>query len=179
MGFYVRNGLHLEIVENLSPFENKIIEALTIQLTYPNNKQVLLTSIYRSNGIILNVTASQQIERFMNKFSLLLSDLQATNKPSYVFLDANINILNLQSPDVVNYLNCIFSNGYLQTICTASRIQNDSKTLIDHILSNSRELGICSGTILSDISDHFFTFLMPSFSLSPKQVHRSISSRVS
>jgi hypothetical protein len=62
-------------------------------------------------------------------------------------------------------------------ICKATRIQNDSKTLIDHILSNSRELGICAGTIPSDISDHFFTFAMPSFSPVSKQTHRIISSR--
>jgi hypothetical protein len=30
VGFYVRNGIHAEVVEELSPFENKIIEALTI-----------------------------------------------------------------------------------------------------------------------------------------------------
>jgi hypothetical protein len=62
-------------------------------------------------------------------------------------------------------------------ICKATRIQNDSKTLIDHILSNSRELGICAGTIPIDISDHFFTFAMTSFSPVPKQTHRIISSR--
>jgi hypothetical protein len=45
VGFYVRNGISAEIIENLSPFENKIIEALTIKLTYPGNKSVLLTSI--------------------------------------------------------------------------------------------------------------------------------------
>jgi hypothetical protein len=40
VGFYVRNGISAEIIENLSPFENKIIEALTIKLTYPGNKSV-------------------------------------------------------------------------------------------------------------------------------------------
>jgi hypothetical protein len=30
VGFYVRKGLNAEIIENLSPFENKIIETLTI-----------------------------------------------------------------------------------------------------------------------------------------------------
>ncbi len=95
VGFYVRNGLVAEIIEYLSPFESKIIEALTIQLTYPDNKSVLLTSIYRSNGPIANVTPSQQLDRLMEKLSLLLSDLNATNKTSYVFLDANINLLNL------------------------------------------------------------------------------------
>jgi exonuclease III len=30
VGFYVRNGINVEIIEDLSPFENKIIEAVTI-----------------------------------------------------------------------------------------------------------------------------------------------------
>jgi hypothetical protein len=72
VGFYVKEGLRAEILENLSPFENKIIEALTIQLSYPSsNKKILLTSLYRSNGIIANVTQGQQIERFFEKFSII------------------------------------------------------------------------------------------------------------
>ncbi len=108
VGFYVRNGIQAEVIEELSPFENKIIEVLTIRITYPDSKSMLLSSIYRSNGILANVTTSQQLERFMDKFSQLLSDLNVTKKMSYVFLDSNINILNLQSPDIANYLNCIF-----------------------------------------------------------------------
>ena len=161
VGFYIKNGIQAEVIEELSPFENKIIEALTIKIVYPDKKSMLLTSIYRSNGALPNVTASQQLDRFMEKFSQLLSDLNATQKTSYVFLDANINILNLHLPDISNYLNCIFTKGYLQIIQKASRIQNESKSLIDHILSNSRGMEICTGTLISDISDHFFTFVLP------------------
>ncbi len=113
VGFYVRNGITAEILEPLSPFENKLIEALTIRLTYPDNKSILLTSIYRSNGQIANVTPSQQLDRFMEKFSLLLSDLNSNNKTSYVFLDANINLLNLHLPEVSNYMNTILENSFL------------------------------------------------------------------
>ncbi|MFN9982930.1 MAG: endonuclease/exonuclease/phosphatase family protein, partial [bacterium] len=56
VGFYIRNGISAEIIENLSPFENKIIEALTIKLTYPDSKISYLTSIYRSNGVLANTT---------------------------------------------------------------------------------------------------------------------------
>jgi exonuclease III len=97
VGFYVRNGIHAEVIEELSPFENKIIEALTIHITYPDSKSMLLTSIYRSNGILANVTTSQQLDRFMDKFSQLLSDLNVTQKMSYVFLDSNINIVGFLS----------------------------------------------------------------------------------
>jgi hypothetical protein len=177
VGFYILNGLTAEVIENLSPFENKIIEALTIKLTYPDSKIVYLTSIYRSNGPLAGVTASQQLDRFMDKFSSLLVDLQATNKISYVFLDANINILNLAQPETINYLNCIFEGGFLQLISKATRIQNESKTLIDHVLSNSRGLDICSGTVISDVSDHFFTFVLPRTAQKHKQTHRTILTR--
>jgi len=178
VGFYIRKGLNAEIIENLSPFENKIIETLTLRLTYPNSKIVFLTCIYRSNGTIANVTATQQLERFMETFSQILSDLKATNKPSYVFLDSNINLLHLQNADAMNYLNCIFDKGYLQIIAKASRIQNNSKTLIDHILTNTPGLSICSGTLISDVSDHFFTFVMPHSESAHKQPHRTVTSRV-
>jgi hypothetical protein len=38
-GFYIRNGIQAEIIEELSPFENKIIEALPIKLTFPDKKK--------------------------------------------------------------------------------------------------------------------------------------------
>ncbi len=75
-------------------------------------------------------------------------------------------------------MNCILSKGYLQIITKASRIHNDSKTLIDHVLSNSGGTEICSGTLISDISDHFFTFVAPCVSPTPKQQHRTVSKRI-
>ncbi len=56
-------------------------------------------------------------------------------------------------------MDTIFNNGFLQTIFKSTRIQNQSNSLIDHILSNRNPEGFSSGTIISDISDHFFTFL--------------------
>jgi hypothetical protein len=113
----------------------------------------------------------------MEKFALLLNELQALNKVSFVFLDANINLLNLQTPDSITYFNCILEKGYLQIISKATRMQNESKSLIDHVLTNSRGLDICSGTLISDVSDHFFTFVLPRTGLSHKHNHRSIITR--
>lgn len=137
VGFFVKNSLSAEILEELSPFENKIIETLTIQLSFPSSNQpILLTCVYRSNGPIANVTASQQMDRFLEKFSNLLVDLKATNKPSFVFTDSNINLLNLHSVEASSYLNSMLANGYLQCISKATRIQNNSYSLIDHVLVN-------------------------------------------
>jgi hypothetical protein len=43
----------------------------------------------------------------------------------------------------------------------ATRFQNNSKTLIDHILTSGYGPNILTGTVISDISDHFFTLICP------------------
>jgi hypothetical protein len=75
VGFFVKDHLNVQILDEISPFENKIIEAITIKVSYPDKKPVILTSLYRSNGIIPNVTPSQQMERFMNKLAELLTQI--------------------------------------------------------------------------------------------------------
>jgi hypothetical protein len=74
-------------------------------------------------------------------------------------MDANINLLNLDLPDSSNYLNLLFSAGFIQGIFNASRLQNLSKSLIDHIHLNTFSNKVCTGVIVRDISDHFFTFI--------------------
>jgi hypothetical protein len=160
VGFFVRENLECIIIENLSPFINKIFESITIQLTYPaSNKSMLLTCAYRSNGVITGVTQAQQIDQFFEIFGDLVLRLQQTNKESFIFIDANINLIDLANQDSQTYLNLLFAAGYLQGIFKATRIQNQSKSLIDHIHFNKVDNGIVSGVIISDISDHFFTFL--------------------
>jgi hypothetical protein len=58
----------------------------------------------------------------------------------------------------------------------ATRIQNESKTLIDQILSSCKSSSIFSETLISDISDHFFTFLCPNVA-SGKRKEKSASVR--
>ncbi len=58
-----------------------IFESITIQVSYPSSRRsILLTSAYRSNGIIPNVTQAQQMECFFDMFSDLIFKLQDTNE---------------------------------------------------------------------------------------------------
>ncbi len=160
VGFYVRDGINFKIIENLSPFEQKRFEAITIQVSYPN-KSILLTSAYRSNGPLPNLTSSKKMERFQTIFGELLSNLNNSHLTSYVFIDANIDLLNMYSEDSSNYLNNVLSNGFIQQIMKATRFQNQNKTLLDHILTSCHSNRIYSGSVLSDIRYHFFTFTRP------------------
>jgi hypothetical protein len=125
VGFYIREGLNAITIDDLSPFENKIFESLTIQLSYPSSrKSILLTSAYRSNGIHPNLTHSQQMDEFLELFGELTLKLQDTKKESYIFIDANINLLDLANNDSQNYLNLLFATG----TCRKSSKPPDYKT---------------------------------------------------
>ena len=114
VGFYVRNGLHASIIEDKSPFENKIIETLTIKVNYPN-KEILLSSMYRSNGIHPNLSQKNQMDHFFLQLDTLLSKLADTKLDSYVLADSNINLLAMNQ-QATDYLDLMFSRGFLQTI---------------------------------------------------------------
>jgi hypothetical protein len=160
VGFYVKNGLSYKIVNELSPFEEKIFESLTIQLSYQGKQPTLLTCGYRSNGTIPNITQSQQSDRFFAIFEELLFNISQKNVNSYVFLDANFDLLSLRDNGPAAYLNSILSAGFLQCISKATRMQNNACTLLDHILVSCRQNSFVSGTIVSDVSDHFPTFIL-------------------
>ncbi len=74
-------------------------------------------------------------------------------------MNANINLLELDSNVPPNYMNLLFAARYLQGIVKATRIENVSSTLIDHIHYNNIANDVVFGVIISDISDHFFTFI--------------------
>ena len=60
---------------------------------------------------------------------------------------------------VESYLNNILSLLCKCAIDLPTRITENSKTLLDHIYVNENKHPYMSGVILSDISDHFGTFI--------------------
>jgi hypothetical protein len=97
---------------------------------------------------------------FLEKLDNHLSNLSALNKDVYVFLDANIDLLKLNTLNLCNdYMDVNLSNGFIQLICRATRIQGIHYSLIDHILTNTNQPNYSVGTIVSDISDHFINFI--------------------
>jgi hypothetical protein len=64
-----------------------------------------------------------------------------------------------ESPLCSAYLDTALTNGFLQIISKATRIQNNKASLIDHIFSNSNLPSYSAGTIIDDLSDHFCNFI--------------------
>ena len=121
-----------------------------------NKKKVLLSNIYRSPTPTANSTHNEHIDCFINHLDVHLSNLAILNTDSYVFLDSNINLLKINhSQSAALYLETIFTNGFLQKIGKATRVQWNTFSLIDHILTKTEANVELSGTIISDISDHF------------------------
>jgi hypothetical protein len=117
------------------------------------------------------------MERFLEKLDELCYNICLTRKESFIFLDANIDLLNLNNENSKNYLNLMLNHGYLQCIFKATRVQNLSKSLIDHIMISSNTVEIVSGTVVCDISDHFLTFVCVTDAVKTKHKHKTIISR--
>ena len=119
--------------------------------------------MYRSPNPPLHLTASMQLESFNQQLTTLMTETAYHNTTSIIGLDSNINAHNCNSQHThYEYFQSIHTSGYTQCINKSTRIQGNTNTLIDHILTNTTQQ-IQSGTLIADISDHFFTFIVAPF----------------
>ena len=57
-----------------------------------------------------------------------------------------------------DYIDNIFSRGFIPRICKPTRITQSSATVIDHIYTNDICHNSKSGIIITDVADHFGIF---------------------
>ena len=138
---------------------------MTIDISYRTTnttKHYTVANVYRTPTTLTGLSRSQQFNEFHNKLEELMTNMNNLNMDSYIFLDANINLHNLENDEHAStYLTNITNNGFFLTNFRTTRIKDQSVSLIDHILTNNNLTSITSGTIINDISDHFITFLQP------------------
>jgi hypothetical protein len=143
-----------------------------------NQNCFLATYVYRSPTAVMGESNVIQIENFNSKLDNFLHELYAQDSDSFVFLQANINLLKLNNSNPTSdNITTLHNNGYLQLISKATRIIDDSYSLIDHILCKSFKQTYKSGTLLLDISDHFLTFLSLPFNMNDKPKHNQIKKK--
>ena len=158
VGFYIKKCWNFIVLNNLSYIIDGVFESLVISVNI-GTKKMFIASIYRPNTPCKNLTSAEQLNLFNDNLMLLMENLNQKNKPVYIVGDMNIDILKFaMHPPTENYINNLFASGFLQFITKPTRCQNNSATLIDHLLTNEIKDNYVCGILLSDISDHFPTF---------------------
>ena len=77
----------------------------------------------------------------------------------FIIGDIDLSLISAKrSPVATDYLFMLANYGLFPLITKPIRMTENTATLIDHIFTNSLLNSIFPGIILSDISDHFFTY---------------------
>ena len=159
VGMYIRNGLNFRERRDLESYKLRTFENLVIEVLYPG-KSYILSNIYRSPNPPPQLSASEHLDCFLETLDSHLAMLSETNCHSYLFLDSNINLLQLPNSTLCsNYLDTVITNGFLQIISKATRVQSNRPSLIDHILTNANLQSYNAGTIIDDLSNHYMNYI--------------------
>ena len=176
VGIYVKNNLTFKRLSQFSICIDRILETVFVEVLTPDNKNIAIGSIYRPGTRHPQLTFSDQYAQFSELLSNLLSDVAAYSNNVFIYGDLNLDILKLtENKFIANYIDTIFSFGFLQRVLNPTRIFNNSATLIDHILTNSTCNMYESHIICSDISDHFPVLHQLDFNKPKQQVITSES----
>ena len=117
-------------------------------------------SVYRKNiliGVIYRPpnTPVQQINEYLKA---LLDDIKVSQLPCYLLGDFNMNLMNYANHNhTSDYLDIMYSNGFIPVTKRPTRVTDRSATLIDHIFVNCYEnnVSMYQGILVSDVTGHY------------------------
>ena len=117
-------------------------------------KKTKIISAYRPGTAHPTLNPADQISQF---FELLSNQLDIIDDcPTYLFGDLNLDLIKMDNcPNVNNYIDLLFSHGYVQIITLPTRCTNSSATLIDHCITNVLSNKFTTFILTTKISDHF------------------------
>ena len=113
------------------------------------------------------------IDIFSNNLEKIMDIIQNKNKYGLIMGDINKGLLKFEvHRRTDDYLNNLFSHGFLPVISKPTRVTNISATLIDHIYAND-----ITSSFHSDVADHHGTFWIfhdKTKKIKPKQIKKRI-----
>ena len=155
VGLFIRENLNYKIRDDLSVFIPHVYESLFIELISTSvNNNIIIGVLYRPNT---------QPKADMDIFSVNIYEsmdrINSENKKGIIMGDVNVDLLKFGSHVKTNeYIENIFSRGFMPVITKPTRVTPSSATLIDHIYSNNISASSKSGIIINDVADHFGIF---------------------
>jgi exonuclease III len=155
VGFYIKEGLNITVLNNLSVFHERVFESLFIKVNICN-KEYIIGNIYRPNMPFGQFTSNDLTAMFNEHLTEILSNETLKKDNVFIFGDFNIDLLKLNChKPTSDYMESLFSLGYLQIVTKPTRSIHGSSTLIDHVLTNSCQPQFNCSVLLNRISDHF------------------------
>ena len=156
VGIYIKEHLSYTVLKPYSVFVERIFESIITEVSTANNKKNVVGSIYRPGSGVPGMTFTEQFRQFADILTNLLAELGGSYDQVFLYGDFNLNALDLANNKFVSeYIETVFTHGFLQIITKPTRVSGNSATLIDHILTNSTAQNHDSFIICSRLSDHF------------------------
>lgn len=155
VGIYINSDYPFKILETKSIFIDRIIETLFIDVWLSKHKKITIGNIYRPPN---HPTLSLQdlFTQFFDVFSNILDDFSNYNNQILLGGDFNLDALKYRMvQNVTDYIDMLFSYGFLQLIMKPTRCTSHSATVIDHFISNARADLHETVILTTKISDHF------------------------
>ena len=119
-------------------------------------KKIIIGNIYRPNTY-----PNSDLDICMHTMNELQNILAGEHKDTFIIGDMNIDLLKFPNHNKTGeYMENIFTQGFLPLITIPRRMTDHSATLIDHtcIYSNKPDITATSNIIITDVSDHFGIF---------------------
>jgi len=164
-GLYIHNSLSFIPRSDLNiTFEE--CENIWIEILLPKKqKNIVLGLVYRH--------PNSSADAFRDELNNTLNEISRSNKQIVIFGDFNIDLIKFEShQSTSDYLDMLYSYFCFPVITQPTRVTEHSRTLIDHIYTNSLDKNIATGILVSDLSDHFPIF-MTLHDILPSQRQRS------
>ena len=156
VGIYIKNNIQFSVLEHYSIFIDHIYESLFIELFISKKKKIIIGNVYRPSVNHPVLSNSEQFNSFFELFTNILDKLANLNLQVLIGGDFNLDALKYRiNRSVTNYIDLLFSYGFLQLILKPTRCSSRSATLIDHFISNSNDDFHDTVILTSAISDHF------------------------
>ena len=161
---YVRDGV---CCNRRTDLEHWNLECIWVEIKPVRSRSFLLGNIYRPPNSTVQWNAI---------FEDCIENVLREDKEIYLMGDINRDLLKNQINSVWSeYMECF---GLIQLVSGATRVTNDSQTLIDHIYSNCPENVNSLDIPKIGLSDHFPVFFTRKMHVQPpKRKHYTISYR--
>ena len=169
VGAYLSTSLKFTLKDNLQLNVMKC-EDLWFQIQFPGqNNNYTFAVIYRH--------PRNSLPTFIEKLDETMNFRNQKGNKVYIFGDINLDLNPQQtSSSISDYLQTLDSNGCTCLITDPTRVTLNSKTIIDHLLTNDCESKVTPGVISYKISDHFPIFCTASNSEFTKSSNPEIDS---